>query len=219
MSALLAPYQGRYSLVGVASDVPWGKASTGLVNLIYEQQAIGHGAEALEQRVAMRTVRSVCEQPAACRLVHLSQRQLVGGEIELIARDGSARAHGVTSATAARRRRLATRMFAASGAEDPAAMGRLLSDRATATGAVNWYRTMRVKGAPGAGRVSVPSLYVWSDGDAALGREAAERTRDFVDGDYTFVELAGASHWIPDERPEELAAAVLAHLERHPEEA
>ena len=47
--------------------------------------------------------------------------------------------------------RLATRMFAASGAEDPAAMGRLLSDRATATGAVNWYRTMRVKGAPGAG--------------------------------------------------------------------
>ena len=39
------------------------------------------------------------------------------------------------------------------------------------------------------------------------------------DGDYTFVELAGASHWIPDERPEELAAAVLAHLERHPEEA
>jgi pimeloyl-ACP methyl ester carboxylesterase len=115
--------------------------------------------------------------------------------------------------------RLASRMFAASGAEDPAAMGRLLSDRTTATGALNWYRTMRVKGAPGAGRVRVPSLYVWSDGDAALGRQAAERTRDHVDGDYTFVELTGASHWIPDERPDELAAAVLAHLERHPEEA
>jgi pimeloyl-ACP methyl ester carboxylesterase len=110
-------------------------------------------------------------------------------------------------------------MFAASGAEDAAAMGRLLSDRTTATGAVNWYRTMRVKGAPGAGRVRVPSLYVWSDGDAALGRQAAERTRDFVDGDYTFVELTGASHWIPDERPDELAAAVLAQLERHPEGA
>ncbi|HYI53543.1 MAG TPA: alpha/beta fold hydrolase [Microlunatus sp.] len=112
---------------------------------------------------------------------------------------------------------LASRVFAASGAEDPAAMARLLSDRATATGAVNWYRTMRVKGAPGAGRVRVPSLYVWSDRDAALGRRAAEGTRNFVDGDYTFVELTGASHWIPDERPDELAAAVLAHLQRHPD--
>ena len=78
---------------------------------------------------------------------------------------------------------------------------------------------MRVKGAPGAGRVTVPSLYVWSDNDAALGRDAAERTRNFVDGDYTFVELADASHWILDERPDDLAAAVLAHLERHPEGA
>ncbi|HEY5880744.1 MAG TPA: alpha/beta fold hydrolase, partial [Nakamurella sp.] len=78
--------------------------------------------------------------------------------------------------------RLSTRMFAASGAEDAEAMGRLLSDRTTATGAVNWYRAMRVKGAPGAGRVTVPSLYVWSDGDAALGRQAAELTQDFVDG-------------------------------------
>jgi pimeloyl-ACP methyl ester carboxylesterase len=106
--------------------------------------------------------------------------------------------------------------FKASGAEDPAAMGRLLSDRRTATGALNWYRTMRVKGSPGAGRVGVPSLYVWSDGDAVLGRDAADRTRAFVDGDYTFVELSGVSHWIPDERPDELAEAVLAHLERHP---
>jgi pimeloyl-ACP methyl ester carboxylesterase len=65
--------------------------------------------------------------------------------------------------------------------------------------------------------VRVPSLFVWCDGDAALGRQAAELSRDVVDGDYTFVELAGASHWIPDERPDELAAAVLAHLERHPE--
>jgi len=114
--------------------------------------------------------------------------------------------------------RLASKLFAASGAEDPATMARLLSDRTTASGAVNWYRAMRVKGARAAGRVHVPSLYVWSDGDAALGRQAAELTRNFVDGDYTFVELSG-SHWILDERPDELAAAVLDHFERHPEGA
>jgi len=41
ISPLLAPYQGRYSLVAVPSDVPWGQASTGLVNLIYDQEALG----------------------------------------------------------------------------------------------------------------------------------------------------------------------------------
>lgn len=111
---------------------------------------------------------------------------------------------------------LAARMLRGSGAEDPALMGRLLADRRAATGALNWYRAMRIKDAPGAGRVAVPSLYVWSDRDAALGRQAAERTRAFVDGDYTFVELAGVSHWIPDERPDDLAEAVLAHLAAHP---
>jgi branched-chain amino acid transport system substrate-binding protein len=41
LSALLTPYHGRYSLVAVSSDVPWGKASSGLVDLIYERQVLG----------------------------------------------------------------------------------------------------------------------------------------------------------------------------------
>ena len=41
ISPLLAPYHGRYSLIAVPSDVPWGKASTGLVSLIYEKEALG----------------------------------------------------------------------------------------------------------------------------------------------------------------------------------
>jgi ABC-type branched-subunit amino acid transport system substrate-binding protein len=41
MSPLLAPYHGRYGLVAVPSDVPWGKASTGLVDLIYNRQVLG----------------------------------------------------------------------------------------------------------------------------------------------------------------------------------
>ena len=108
----------------------------------------------------------------------------------------------------------ATRMFGSSGAKDAAEMGRLLSDRDTATGAINWYRAMRLRHAPGAGRVRVPSLYVWSTGDVALGRVAAELTGDYVDADYTFLVLDGASHWIPDECPDEFAAAILTHLDR-----
>ena len=60
----------------------------------------------------------------------------------------------------------------------------------------------------------VPSLYVWSTGDGALGRVAAELTADYVDADYTFLVLEGASHWIPDERPDELAQAILTHIAR-----
>jgi ABC-type branched-subunit amino acid transport system substrate-binding protein len=41
MSPLLEKYHGRYSLVAVSSDVPWGKASTGLVSLIYDHEALG----------------------------------------------------------------------------------------------------------------------------------------------------------------------------------
>jgi branched-chain amino acid transport system substrate-binding protein len=41
ISPQLAPYAGRYSLIAVPSDVPWGQASTGLVNLIYEQEVLG----------------------------------------------------------------------------------------------------------------------------------------------------------------------------------
>ncbi len=38
---LLARYQGRYELEPIAADVPWGKASSALVSLVYERNAIG----------------------------------------------------------------------------------------------------------------------------------------------------------------------------------
>jgi hypothetical protein len=55
----------------------------------------------------------------------------------------------------------------------------------------------------GAGRsppVAVPTLYVWSTGDTALGRHAAEASADFVTGPYQFVVLDGFNHWIPEVR-------------------
>ncbi len=59
---------------------------------------------------------------------------------------------------------------------------------------------------------TVPTLYVWSDGDLALGRTAAEATGRHVAGSYRFVELPGVSHWVPEQAPEALAALVLEHL-------
>ncbi|MCT2172985.1 alpha/beta fold hydrolase [Dietzia cinnamea] len=87
-------------------------------------------------------------------------------------------------------------------------------DEMVATGAIpgglGWYRALPFA-APGAATatVRVPTTFVWSDRDPALGRGGAERTREHVDADYRFVEMNGVSHWIPDERPAELADAIV----------
>jgi pimeloyl-ACP methyl ester carboxylesterase len=82
------------------------------------------------------------------------------------------------------------------------------------TGALNWYRALpwsqREKGY--ARRSTVPTTYVWSDGDTALGRAGAEATERFVDAPYRFVVLPGLSHWIPDQAPDTLAELILERI-------
>src|SRR3954467_3533808 len=77
----------------------------------------------------------------------------------------------------------------------------ILSAPGALTAALNWYRAM--SSATPVDRVGVPTTYVWSDGDVAVGRLAAEACTDQVTGDYRFVELPGVSHWIPEQAPEE----------------
>ena len=57
--------------------------------------------------------------------------------------------------------------------------------------------------------ITVPVTYIWGSEDAAFGRRAAENTGKYVDGPYRFEELTGASHWLPEEKPEELARIIL----------
>ena len=85
----------------------------------------------------------------------------------------------------------------------------VLSAPGALTAALNWYRAMR--GGERVDRVAVPTTYVWSSGDIAIGRTAAEACGGYVTGDYRFVELPG-SHWIPEQAPEQLAAAILDRI-------
>ncbi|MFC4017792.1 alpha/beta fold hydrolase [Micromonospora sp. GCM10011542] len=80
------------------------------------------------------------------------------------------------------------------------------------TAALNWYRAMSRADLVAAGPVSVPTTYVWSDRDIAIGRTAAEACAAHVTGDYRFVELHGVTHWIPDAAPAPLAEAILARV-------
>lgn len=78
------------------------------------------------------------------------------------------------------------------------------------TVALNWYRAMSRADLAAVGPVAVPTTYVWSDRDVAIGRTAAEACAANVTGDYRFVQLTGVSHWIPDSAPGPLAEAILA---------
>ena len=86
----------------------------------------------------------------------------------------------------------------------------VLSAPGALTAALNWYRAMssdtRVD------PVGVPTTYVWSDGDVAIGRTAAEACANYVTGDYRFVELPGITHWIPEQAPEQLTRAILDRI-------
>ncbi len=84
-------------------------------------------------------------------------------------------------------------------------------DRARLTGGLNWYRALG-RGPMTAGPVPVPTTFVWSDHDAAVGAAAALGCAQQVTGDYHFVTLPGVSHWIPDEAPDEVAREVLARM-------
>ena len=79
--------------------------------------------------------------------------------------------------------------------------------------AVNWYRALlgRRQGGGFGRAVSVPTSYLWSNQDTALGREAAEATGAFVTGDYRFREVAG-SHWLPDQQPDVVAEVILDRI-------
>jgi pimeloyl-ACP methyl ester carboxylesterase len=80
------------------------------------------------------------------------------------------------------------------------------------TAAINWYRAAGRDLTGETGPITMPTLYVWSTNDIALGREAAEATSGHVQGPYRFEVLEGVSHWIPEEVPDTLNSLLLEHL-------
>lgn len=83
------------------------------------------------------------------------------------------------------------------------------------TAALGWYRAQDLADVEAAGPTTVPTLYVWSDNDIALGPVGAHATAAHVTGPYRFEVLHGVSHWVPDEAPDELSTWLLEHLAAH----
>jgi pimeloyl-ACP methyl ester carboxylesterase len=78
--------------------------------------------------------------------------------------------------------------------------------------AVDWYRAMSGAVSSATPPSAVPTLYVWSDEDPALGPAAAYATASHVTGPYRFVVLEGVGHWIPELAAERFTELLLEHL-------
>ena len=79
-------------------------------------------------------------------------------------------------------------------------------------GPLRWYAAMLGPEFAQVPAVAVPTTFVWSDADVAVSRDAADACAGWVSGAYTRVDLAGISHWVPDEAPQAVVDAVSAHL-------
>ena len=95
----------------------------------------------------------------------------------------------------------------------------VLSQEGALTGALNWYRGsegIRPDQDDGSawGPVATPTLFIWGNQDMAIGRVAAEGTKQYMTGPYEFIDL-DAGHWIIQEVFDKVTGPITAHLKRN----
>ncbi|AKS34353.1 alpha/beta fold hydrolase [Mycolicibacterium goodii] len=95
---------------------------------------------------------------------------------------------------------------------------RAMAEPGALTAALNWYRAMFLSTSDRRAKhqITVPTLYAWSDRDVAITEKPARETANYVAGPYRFEIVRGASHWLPDERADEIADLLLEWFAAHP---
>jgi pimeloyl-ACP methyl ester carboxylesterase len=84
------------------------------------------------------------------------------------------------------------------------------------TGGLNWYRNLDRNWETTAdladAKISVPCLFIGGTADPVLTFTRADRASEVVSGPYRQVMIDGAGHWLQQERPDEVNAALLDFL-------
>jgi pimeloyl-ACP methyl ester carboxylesterase len=84
------------------------------------------------------------------------------------------------------------------------------------TGALNWYRNFdrnwELMADTPAATITVPSLFIAGTKDPVLSFTTTDRYAEVVTGPYRELLIGGAGHWIQQERPDEVNAALLGLL-------
>jgi pimeloyl-ACP methyl ester carboxylesterase len=85
------------------------------------------------------------------------------------------------------------------------------------TGALNWYRNFdrnwELTADTPAATITVPALFIAGSADPVLTFTATDRHAEVVSGPYRQLLIEGAGHWIQQERPDEVNAALLELLD------
>lgn len=77
-----------------------------------------------------------------------------------------------------------------------------------ATAMINYYRAnARGMARAGASQIATPTLMIWGENDVALSLALTEGNEAFV-SDFTLKTLPGASHWVQQDAPEAVNAAI-----------
>jgi pimeloyl-ACP methyl ester carboxylesterase len=85
------------------------------------------------------------------------------------------------------------------------------------TAGLNWYRAnaapaRQLQERPGFPPVTVPTLGIWSSGDAYLLEAPMARSGEHVEGEWRYERIDGASHWMQLDAPERLNELLLGFL-------
>lgn len=84
------------------------------------------------------------------------------------------------------------------------------------TGGLNWYRNLdrnwEIMANPTAATIGVPALFIGGTADPVLRFTRRDRAAEVVTGPYREVMIDGAGHWLQQERPAEVNAALLEFL-------
>jgi epoxide hydrolase A/B len=85
------------------------------------------------------------------------------------------------------------------------------------TGGLNWYRNLdrNWETTPELvdAKITVPSLFIGGTADPVLSFTRADRAAKVITGPYRQVMIDGAGHWLQQERPDEVNAALLDFLD------
>jgi pimeloyl-ACP methyl ester carboxylesterase len=84
------------------------------------------------------------------------------------------------------------------------------------TGGLNWYRNLdrnwEIMANPPSATIDVPALFIAGTADPVLAFTRRDRSPELVSGPYREVLIDGAGHWLQQERPDEVNAALLEFL-------
>ncbi|MCB8926517.1 MAG: alpha/beta hydrolase [Ardenticatenaceae bacterium] len=80
------------------------------------------------------------------------------------------------------------------------------------TSMINWYRALRYPAANQEAHISAPTLLIWGEQDFALSRALTEDLEPWVPNIQRHY-IAQSNHWVQNEAPAEVNAAMLAFLQ------